>query len=61
MYENSQNFKKTHLNIPSEIAETKANIGYGMENQYNICYVTAEMIEAVNWLDVLMSRNTLPP
>ena len=47
--------------MPSEIAETKVNIGYGMEDQYNICYVTAEFIDAVITLDVLMGRNTLPP
>ena len=52
---------KTHFDVPSEIAETRVNIGYGMEDQYNICYVTAEIIDAVNSLDVLMGRNTLPP
>ena len=61
MYVNSQNIKKTHLDMPSEIAETKMNIGYGMEDQYNICYVTAEFFDAVITLDVLMGRNTLPP
>ena len=61
MYENSQNLKKRHFDMPSEIVETKVNIGYGMEDQYNNCYVTAEIIDAVNSLDVLMGRNTLPP
>ena len=51
--------KKTHLDMPSEIAETKVNIGYGMEDQYNICNVTAEIIDAVNSLDVLMGRKPL--
>ena len=61
LYENSQNFKKTHLDVPSEIAETRVNIDNGMEDQYNICYIIAEIIDAVNSLDFLMGRNTLPP
>ena len=61
LYGDTRNLKKELHNIPSEIIDMELYIDNGMEDQYNICYIVADIIDAVNPLDVLMVRNTLPP
>ena len=61
LYGDNLSLKKKLHNIPSETIDMKLYIDNGMEDQYNICYVIAEIIDAVNSLDVLMGRNTLRP
>ena len=60
LYGDNRNLKMLH-NIPSENIDMELYIGNELEEQYNICYVIAEFIDALSSLDVLMGRNTLPP
>ena len=59
MYGDNQNLKMLH-NIPSESIDMELYIDNELEDQYNICYIIVEFKDAVNSLDVLMGRNTLP-